>query len=181
MMRTNLSMGVIAIAVAMLHGDLVNGFNFCQNDPVICNLIIKFLACSAIGQLFIFYTIAHFDPLVCTTITTSRKLISVFLSILLKGHILNGQGYFGICLAFSGILSELRYKYHRRYKKTKVGNTAKISDQDLRSNGSICESGIMLLSGLRSKYYRRNRKMKVGDTPENPNINFQSDGSNFKV
>jgi len=181
MMRTNLSMGVIAISVAMVNGDLANGFNYCRDDPVICNLIIKFLACSAIGQLFIFYTIAHFDPLVCSTITTSRKLVSVFLSILLKGHILNRQGYFGICLAFSGILSELRYKYYRRFKKTKVGNAAEMLVQNFHPDGSMCKSGILNI--LRSKYYHRYyyEKIKLGDNLENPNQDFQSDDSNVIV
>eukprot|EP00968_Pinguiococcus_pyrenoidosus_P029219 scaffold8416_cov267-Pinguiococcus_pyrenoidosus.AAC.3 len=44
----------------------------------------RFAACSAFGQSFIFYTIANFDPLVCTTVTTTRKIFSVLLSIVLK-------------------------------------------------------------------------------------------------
>ena len=44
------------------------------------------------------------DPLVVTTVTTTRKIFSVLLSILTKGHSLNPQGWAGIALASAGIL-----------------------------------------------------------------------------
>ena len=58
------------------------------------------------GQSFIFYTIATFDPLVCTTVTTTRKIFSVLLSIFLKGHSLPPAGWAGVALASAGILAE---------------------------------------------------------------------------
>ena len=69
-----------------------------------------FCLCSAIGQSFIFYTIANFEPLVCTTITTTRKIFSVLLSIFVKGHKLSPQGWTGISVACLGILGELQNK-----------------------------------------------------------------------
>jgi UDP-galactose transporter B1 len=84
---------------------------------------VKFSACSAIGQSFIFYTVATFDPLVCSTVTTTRKIFSVLLSIFTKGHNLSSSGWAGISLAIGGILSEMQAKYsasRARHYKSKV-------------------------------------------------------------
>ena len=73
---------------------------------------MRFGACSAVGQSFIFYTISTFDPLVCTTVTTTRKIFSVLLSIFLKGHELPLMGWGGVALASAGILAEASSKRH---------------------------------------------------------------------
>ena len=54
--------------------------------------IASFAACSAVGQSFIFYTISNFEPLVCTTVTTTRKIFSVLLSIFINNHKLDATG-----------------------------------------------------------------------------------------
>merc|ERR1712217_492923 len=86
------------------------GFRFLTNNPEIIRDLVMFSICSALGQAFIFFTIASFDPLVCTTVTTTRKVFSVLLSIFTKGHMLDAQGWTGIAMACSGILGELGAK-----------------------------------------------------------------------
>lgn len=110
MFWTNLSMCVTAAAVALVLGELQQGTAYCIANAEIFSKIIKFAICSAIGQSFIFYTIANFDPLVLSTITTTRKIFSVLMSIFLKGHSLSLMGWSGIALASSGIMSELQSK-----------------------------------------------------------------------
>ncbi len=80
------------------------------SNPEVLSKIIKFALCSAVGQSFIFFTIANFDPLVLSTVTTTRKIFSVLLSIFLKGHSLSMVGWSGIALACGGIMSELVVK-----------------------------------------------------------------------
>merc|ERR1711871_638301 len=87
-----------------------SGMRFCAANPLVLGKITRFAACSAVGQSFIFYTIANFDPLVLSTVTTTRKIFSVLLSIFLKGHSLSMMGWSGISLACGGILSELQAK-----------------------------------------------------------------------
>jgi solute carrier family 35 (UDP-galactose transporter), member B1 len=84
---------------------------------------VKFAICSAVGQSFIFYTIANFDPLVLSTVTTTRKVFSVLLSIFLKGHSLSMMGWSGIGLACAGILSELSNKSSGKGSKPGKGHT----------------------------------------------------------
>lgn len=110
MFWTNLFMCLTAVVVAVALGELETGMSFCNANPEIYEKIIKFAICSAVGQSFIFYTIANFDPLLLSTITTTRKIFSVLLSIFLKGHSLSPTGWGGIALACGGILSEMQSK-----------------------------------------------------------------------
>lgn len=112
MLYTNLYMLIVAVVVAIANEDMVNGLEFGLNHPDLLQLIFIFCIFGAAGQSFIFFTIANFDPLVCSTVTTTRKIFSVLLSIWYKGHILNHQGWSGIMLAFIGIMSELQHKFH---------------------------------------------------------------------
>lgn len=115
MFFTNFYMALVAAAIALYLGELQTGVAYCMNNPVILNKIMKFAVCSAIGQSFIFFTISNFDPLVCTTVTTTRKVFSVLLSIFLNGHPMSTQGWAGIGLASAGILSELQGGGHKKH------------------------------------------------------------------
>jgi UDP-galactose transporter B1 len=117
MFWTNLYMAVTALGVSIFIQELVPGFQYCMNNPQLMEKILKFAACSAVGQSFIFYTISNFDPLVCSTVTTTRKVFSVLLSILLKGHSMSPQGWAGLALASGGVLSELLDKADHSQKK----------------------------------------------------------------
>ena len=110
MFWTNLFMCLTATVIAAVLGEVTSGFSFMFANPEVLSKIIKFAICSAVGQSFIFYTIANFDPLVLSTVTTTRKIFSVLLSIFLKGHSLSMTGWSGIAMACCGILSELQAK-----------------------------------------------------------------------
>lgn len=120
---TNMYMMLVAFVIATFLGEVTGGSVYCMQNPLILKLIVKFSFCSAVGQSFIFYTVAHFDPLVCSTVTTTRKIFTVLLSIFLKGHPLNNQGWFGVCLACGGILSEVHNKlFGKKQLKSKISS-----------------------------------------------------------
>lgn len=83
---TNLFMLIFALIISVVLGEFKEGMLYCAMNPQVYSMICKFSLCSAIGQSFIFYTLARFDPLVCSTVTTTRKIFSVMLSIVFKGH-----------------------------------------------------------------------------------------------
>jgi len=116
MFWTNMFMCLTAIVISFGLGEFTSGFAYLTANPEIMSKIAKFSVCSAAGQSFIFYTIANFDPLVCTTVTTTRKIFSVLLSIFLKGHVLSLQGWGGIALAVCGILAEMQNKLTGKVK-----------------------------------------------------------------
>jgi solute carrier family 35 (UDP-galactose transporter), member B1 len=123
MFWTNLFMCGTALVIATGLGEMWSGTAFAIANPEILIKIIKFAVCSAIGQSFIFYVVANFDPLVLSTVTTTRKIFSVLLSIFLKGHSLSLMGWSGIALACSGILSELTNKSGGHSKDVKKHTT----------------------------------------------------------
>jgi len=120
---TNLYMTLTAICFVFAFGEFKPGCVFLLENPGILYDILKFSACSAIGQAFIFYMISTFDPLACTTVTTTRKVFSVLLSIFTKGHQMNAQAWAGIATACAGILGELEHKFSESRAK-------KVADKD---------------------------------------------------
>mmetsp|Transcript_25283 Transcript_25283/g.58930 ORF Transcript_25283/g.58930 Transcript_25283/m.58930 type:complete len:324 (+) Transcript_25283:75-1046(+) len=119
---TNFWMMATAIVLAVSLGEVAPGYRFCMENPSIFWNVLAFAACSAVGQAFIFFTISSFDPLVCTTVTTTRKVFSVLYSILMKGHQMNTQGWLGVALASSGILGELEQKFSASRSKKPEDN-----------------------------------------------------------
>mmetsp|Transcript_24555 Transcript_24555/g.36788 ORF Transcript_24555/g.36788 Transcript_24555/m.36788 type:complete len:390 (-) Transcript_24555:96-1265(-) len=126
MFWTNLFMLLTAVTISLLIGDLTSGLYYCSINPDIWNLVIRFSICSALGQSFIFFTIANFDPLVCSTVTTTRKISSVLLSIFLKGHQLSTGGWCGVLLAISGILAEIESKCRARLAAKSPGSAVAV-------------------------------------------------------
>lgn len=114
MFWTNLFMCLTAVVIAGVLGEIASGGAYLVANPEIMGKIARFAVCSAVGQSFIFYTIANFDPLILSTVTTTRKIFSVLLSIFLKGHSLSLTGWSGIGLSVSGILSELQAKASKK-------------------------------------------------------------------
>jgi UDP-galactose transporter B1 len=104
---TNLFMFLVALVVAIVLGEIVPGLKFIIANPDIMTKVLLFAACSAMGQSFIFFVIANFGPLKCATVTTTRKIFSVLLSIFTKGHALSPLGWLGIALGSAGIAGEL--------------------------------------------------------------------------
>jgi hypothetical protein len=95
------------------------------------------------GQSFIYYVVATFDPLVCSTITTTRKIFSVLLSIIFKGHMLNVRGQAGLVFALAGLAIEIENKLStkRRYKANSKelvpAATSNLSDAVISENPVI--------------------------------------------
>jgi adenosine 3'-phospho 5'-phosphosulfate transporter B2 len=63
---------------------------------------------SAVGQLFIFYTVKEFGPVIFTIMMTLRQILSLFLSCLLFGHSIHIFGALGSCLVFLVVFNRIR-------------------------------------------------------------------------
>ena len=66
--------------------------------------------CSAVGQLFIFHTIARFGPIVFTLIMTTRQAISILLSCMVYGHLLSPQALVGVLVVFIALFLRVYFK-----------------------------------------------------------------------
>lgn len=112
MFWTNLFMMLVAVVVAGGLGELASGMAYIGANPEICTKIMLFAGCSAMGQSFIFFTIAGYGPLKVATVTTTRKIFSVLYSIVMKGHLasMTPIQWSGILLSSVGIAGELMPK-----------------------------------------------------------------------
>merc|ERR1712151_582401 len=107
MFWTNFFMLVVGVIVALALGEFTTGVAFILENPAIMPKVAAFGACSAIGQSFIFFVVSEYGPLKNATVTTTRKIFSVLLSIFLKGHALAPMGWAGIALGSLAIIGEL--------------------------------------------------------------------------
>ena len=56
--------------------------------------------CSAVGQLFIFYTVKTFGPVIFTIIMTVRQVLSILLSCYIYNHTLTSTAMIGVVIVF---------------------------------------------------------------------------------
>lgn len=96
--------------------------SFCKEHPEAAWDILMYCLCGAVGQNFIFLTIANFGSLANTTITTTRKFMSIVVSSLLSGNPLSFKQWGSVLMVFSGLSMQifLKWRNHQR-KKTKKG------------------------------------------------------------
>lgn len=109
MFFTNLYMAMVCAGMAAYFGQLDSGISFCRNNPKVLGDIVRFCVCSAVGQVFIFFTIANFDSLTSTTITTTRKIFTVLLAIYMNyaKNPMSGVNWAGLLMAVIGISFEI--------------------------------------------------------------------------
>ncbi|XP_077227892.1 UDP-galactose/UDP-glucose transporter 3-like [Tasmannia lanceolata] len=92
---------------------------FCKQHPEAAWDIFLFCLCGAVGQNFIFLTISRFGSLANTTITTTRKFVSIVVSSLLSGNPLSAKQWGSVFMVFSGLSYQIYLKWRRLQKKRK--------------------------------------------------------------
>ncbi|EGC41064.1 UDP-Glc/Gal endoplasmic reticulum nucleotide sugar transporter [Histoplasma capsulatum var. duboisii H88] len=97
--------------------ELASALAFLSRHPTATKDIIAFAACGAIGQLFIFHTLAHFSSLLLVTVTVTRKMLTMLLSVMWFGHRLSGGQWIGVGLVFGGIGAEGVVQKREKAKK----------------------------------------------------------------
>jgi solute carrier family 35 (UDP-galactose transporter), member B1 len=69
--------------------------------------ILVFCVCSALGQIMIFQLIKEYGSLMWVTITVTRQLFTIILSVVLFGHSVNVVQWFAVLLVFVGLSTEI--------------------------------------------------------------------------
>ena len=87
--------------------------------------IIKLNLTAAMGQIFIFFTIQLFSPLMCTTITTTRKFLTILLSVWKFGHTFTTVQWFSIFMVFGGLYLGIVSKFVGGGSSSKHGKSGK--------------------------------------------------------
>ncbi|KAL2053914.1 hypothetical protein ABVK25_005843 [Lepraria finkii] len=94
--------------------------SFIQRNPAVLPAILSFAACGAIGQIFIYYTLSRFSSLMLVTVTVTRKMLTMILSVLWFGHRLSGMQWVGVGLVFGGVGAEGVIQRREKIAKEKV-------------------------------------------------------------
>ncbi|KAL9966240.1 hypothetical protein ACROYT_G024287 [Oculina patagonica] len=102
------SIGILAITL-LTSGEVFQFVAFCQRYPSVLFHILTFSLASAIGQNFIFMTVANFGPLTCSIITTTRKFFTILASVLLFGNSLIARQWLGVVFVFAGLTLDSIY------------------------------------------------------------------------
>ena len=77
MLKMNLYSCLVLGAAVLITGELFEFIAFVRRHPDLLVHLASFAVTSALGQNFIFMTISHFGPLVCSLVTTTRKFFTI--------------------------------------------------------------------------------------------------------
>jgi UDP-galactose transporter B1 len=115
---------------AVISGQLFDGVKYLCHSPAMLKLLTAFNVCASLGQFFVFLTITEFSPLICTTVTTSRKFITILLSVFRFGHKLSSLQWLAVFVVFFGLFLELcskrQIKHINQTDFQKEGNSPNI-------------------------------------------------------
>ncbi|CAI0387592.1 unnamed protein product [Linum tenue] len=92
---------------------------FCKQHPEAAWDILYYCLCGAVGQNFIFLTISRFGSLANTTITTTRKFVSIVVSSVLSGNPLSTKQWGSVAMVFSGLSYQIFLKWRKLQKVQK--------------------------------------------------------------
>ncbi|BFZ55801.1 UDP-galactose transporter [Savitreella phatthalungensis] len=90
---------------------------FVHRHPTVLRDIAAFAFTGATGQLAIFYTLERFGSLVLVTVTLTRKMVTMLLSVIWFNHPLSPAQYAGVALVFAGISIEALLKQAQSHSK----------------------------------------------------------------
>ena len=113
MLWTNLGGVVMAIAFALGTNQFFDGIAFCVRHIDAGYAILYYALASVIGQLFVYFTITEFDPLVLSTVTTTRKIFSTVYSVVRTGAAMSEMQIGGCAAVFTAIAWETLEKYRK--------------------------------------------------------------------
>ncbi|KAF1360795.1 UDP-Glc/Gal endoplasmic reticulum nucleotide sugar transporter-like protein [Lizonia empirigonia] len=106
------------------NGELSDGLAFVNAYPSAGWDVLGFAACGAVGQVFIFNTLAHFSSLLLVTVTVTRKMLTMLTSVFLFGHTVTGMQWVGVGLVFGGIGAEAGYGQIEKKRKAEAKRLA---------------------------------------------------------
>ena len=116
-LSTNASGFLVALLFAIVSGHLVGGIKFCAKHPPMLVAILIYSLASALGGNFVYFTLTQFNPLVLTTVTTTRKIFSTLYSIFRNpANSLDTMQWSGTIMVFAGLLGDIARKMGKSSK-----------------------------------------------------------------
>lgn len=98
---------------------LVRALEFTEKHPEVWRDIIAYALAGSVGQVSIFETLQRFGSLTLVSITVTRKLFTMLLSVVVYKHELSRAQWLGVVVVFAGIAIEARQKRREGLAKNK--------------------------------------------------------------
>ncbi|KAJ2707593.1 UDP-galactose transporter [Coemansia sp. IMI 203386] len=114
--------------------ELASATKFLYTHPRALIDIGVFALCGSLGQCFVFYTLANFGSLTLTTVTVTRKFLTILISVFYNGHRLNEKQWMATGMVFAGIILDI-------YKKQMAKGQALAAAKDSKKHGVQNDSG----------------------------------------
>jgi len=86
--------------------------------------LVLFSLCGASGQAFVFYTIENYGAISLVTVTVTRKLFTILLSVAYFGHQLNRYQWSSVALVFAALAMESFVNRHRKSRLILVASSS---------------------------------------------------------
>ena len=96
-------------------GEGMESFAFIMKDSRALSHMTVLSVTSATGQLFIYYTIKEFGPVVFTIMMTTRQIVSLFLSCILFSHPMQLLGWTGATGVFFVLFNRIKRGGEKRF------------------------------------------------------------------
>lgn len=90
---------------------------FAARHPLFIAHVLLLSTMSAVGQLFIFNTIAQFGPVTFTIIMTVRQGLAILLSCIVYHHTVTVVGILGVIVVFVAIFARIYFSQLQKQKK----------------------------------------------------------------
>ncbi|KAJ2501796.1 UDP-galactose transporter, partial [Coemansia sp. RSA 2052] len=113
-----------------LNPELASALKFLHTHPRCMVDIGMFAVCGSLGQCFIFYALANFGSLTLTTVTVTRKFLTILISVFYNGHTLNSRQWSAAGVVFLGVALDAYMK--QASKKTKATVTGGMASDALK-------------------------------------------------
>lgn len=126
MLYVNLYATLFLLPSSVYTGHFSNGIKLLRSakDTTVVQTIAVMNMTAAMGQIFIFFTIYIYSPLMCTTITTTRKFFTIVLSVRSFGHVFTTVQWCAVCMVFGGLYAEIGSKLSHERQKSKHGTAS---------------------------------------------------------
>jgi len=124
MFASNVWAITFTLSALLLSGELWTTLAFLHANPsaIWDNVIIAIT--SATGQLFIFYTIKMFGPIVFTIMMTTRQMFSMVLSTVLFSHPLGEGAVLGAVVVFITLILRIKRQWNKKTQDKKTPEPA---------------------------------------------------------
>jgi len=111
--------------------EISQALEFIRTHPAVIWPLAQFALTGSLGQLFIFETLQHFGSLTLVTITLTRKLFTMLLSVVVYNHRLTTGQWAGAAVVFAGIAVEAYVKRKDVHAKRVIQEKEKAKLKDL--------------------------------------------------